>query len=367
MLINTVKIKAYEKGLLFADDEFKSILGSGRHWFTRMITKNRVDVVSMRDPWLCHEDLDVIIASGALGDNAKVLDLSDKQRGLVWIDKRFAKVLGPGQYVLWDTCKEIKVEVIDVDMAHFVHDQLETILESELADKEFHSTLIDQGNVGILYIGGVLQETLKPGLHAFWKRMGKVKIIHVDLRESILDIGGQEIMTADKVSLRLNGLCTFRVKDPILAVSTVDDYKQALYREAQLALRAIVGTAELDGLLGDKDALASQIQQAITLRVADFGLEMIGFGIRDIILPGEMKNLLNKVVESKKAAEANLITRREETAAMRSQANTAKMLEGNKTLMRLKELEVLEKIATSSNLNVICGDGGISDKVLKLI
>ncbi len=367
MIVNTIKIKAYEKGLLFSDNEFKEILGTGRHWYSSLIAKNRVDVVSMREPWLWHEDLDLIIASGALENSAKVFDLSDNQRALVWIDKRFAKVLGPGQYAIWHRFKEIEVEIIDIDNLHFVHDQLDIILKSDLADQEFSSTLIDQSSVGVLFIGGVLKEVLKPGLHAFWKRMGKVKVLHVDLRETILDISGQEIMTRDKVSLRLNGICTFRVKDPILAVTSVEDYRQALYREAQLALRAIVGTADLDALLADKDALASKIQQTISRRVADFGLEMIGFGIRDIILPGDMKGLLNKVVESKKAAEANLITRREETAAMRSQANTAKMLAGNKTLMRLKELEVLEKITTSSNLNVICGDEGISDKILKLI
>ena len=96
-------------------------------------------------------------------------------------------------------------------------------------------------------------------------------------------------------------------------------------------------------------------------------LSVVAFGIRDIILPGEMKELLNKVVESKKAAEANLITRREETAAMRSQANTAKLLAGNATLMRLRELEVLEKVATAGQLSVVCGDNGISEKVMKLI
>jgi regulator of protease activity HflC (stomatin/prohibitin superfamily) len=68
-------------------------------------------------------------------------------------------------------------------------------------------------------------------------------------------------------------------------------------------------------------------------------------GVRDVILPGDMKDLLNKVMGARKAAEANLIARREETAAMRSQANTAKLLEANSTLMRLRKLEVLEKIA----------------------
>lgn len=80
-----------------------------------------------------------------------------------------------------------------------------------------------------------------------------------------------------------------------------------------------------------------------------------------------MKELLNKVIEAQKAAEANLIVRREETAAMRSQANTARLLENNPTLMRLRELEVLEKIAVSSDLKVILGEKGLTERIVNLI
>jgi len=102
------------------------------------------------------------------------------------------------------------------------------------------------------------------------------------------------------------------------------------------------------------------------------GLEIASVGIRDVILPGDMKDLMNKVTEAKKAAEANLISRREETAAMRSQANTAKLLADNPILMRLRELEVLEKIASSGKLNIVLGEKspsekGLVDKVVNLL
>mgnify|MGYP001362247981 CR=1 FL=1 len=80
-----------------------------------------------------------------------------------------------------------------------------------------------------------------------------------------------------------------------------------------------------------------------------------------------MKELLNKVTEAKKAAEANLIVRREETAAMRSQANTAKMLQDNPTLMRLRELETLEKVAATSKLRILVSDQGLTDRLLKVV
>lgn len=112
----------------------------------------------------------------------------------------------------------------------------------------------------------------------------------------------------------------------------------------QLALREAVGVKTLDQLLEDKNALNQGIYQTIAGKAGHYGLQMISVGVKDIILPGEMKTILNQVVEAEKAAEANLIKRREETASTRSLHNTAKVMEGNPTIMRLKELEVLERV-----------------------
>jgi regulator of protease activity HflC (stomatin/prohibitin superfamily) len=181
------------------------------------------------------------------------------------------------------------------------------------------------------------------------------------------DVSGQEIMTADKVTLRLNAVVTYRIVDARKAVSATDDVRQALYRETQLALRAVVGARELDAFLTEKDAVSQDIENDVRRRASELGLEVTSVGIRDVILPGDMRDLMNKVTEAKKAAEANLISRREEVAAMRSQANTAKLLAEIPTLMRLRELEVLEKIASTGNLNVVLGEKGLADRVVNLL
>ena len=204
-------------------------------------------------------------------------------------------------------------------------------------------------------------------MYAVWQGVGAARLVTVDLRERVLDVAGQEIMTADKVTLRMNVVVTFRVTDPLTAHTAVEDHNQALYRETQLALRAIVGTKELDALLSEKDVVAGSLDAEVRRRSAGFGLEIVAVGIRDLILPGEMRTLMNRVTEAKKAAEANLIARREETAAMRSQANTAKIFETNPTLMKLRELEVLEKVAEKAHLQVLLGETGLSDRLVKLI
>jgi regulator of protease activity HflC (stomatin/prohibitin superfamily) len=227
--------------------------------------------------------------------------------------------------------------------------------------------IVQAAHVGAWFKDGSFIETLPPGRHAFWRNVAEVKLVPIDLREQIVDVAGQDIMTADKVTLRLNALVSYRVVEPRLTLIVVDDARQALYRETQLVLRALVGGRELDQFLADKDGVVAEFADGLRRRVSALGLEIMTTGIRDVILPGEMKDLFNQVTQAKKAAEANLIARREETAAMRSQANTARLLQDNPTLMRLRELEVLEKVAATAKLNVVLGDKGLTDRVVNVL
>jgi regulator of protease activity HflC (stomatin/prohibitin superfamily) len=367
VLFRRFKIREHERGLLFKDREFERVLGPGRHYVWDPLLKIHVDVVSVREAWLTHNDLEVIAKSGALGEEARVVDLKDHERAVVWIDGRVDAVLKPGQYVLWTVFHDVRVETFDARALRFEHADVAVIAQMRSAAPLIEATTIESGHAGLFFKDGRHEATLAPGPHAFWKGVAKVRVLDVDLREQVVDVAGQDIMTADKVTLRLNAVVTFKVADPVKAVTTVEDYRQALYREAQLALRAAVGTRELDVLLADKDAVARELDNVVRSRVSGFGVEVVSLGIRDVILPGEMKDLMNKVTEAKKAAEAALITRREETAAMRSQANTAKILESSPTLMRLRELEVLEKVTEKANLTVVLGEKGLADRVVKML
>jgi len=372
ILFKRYKIRTYEMGLLFRDGEFQGLLTAGTHWFFDPLGKVRVDVVSQRAPWLVHEKLDLIVKSGALAECAVVLDLKDTERALVWIDNRFSHVLPAGQYAYWTGQKPVRVEVIDIRPVRFEHDQFKVIVRSPYAAKLLDVCTVKRDHAGVLFIDGRYVETLSPGEYAFWKGPADAKLVEIDLRETMVDVGGQEIMTADKVTLRLNAVVTYKIVDARKAVSQTDDVRQALYRDTQLVLRGVVGARELDVFLTDKDAVAKEIEDNVRRRAGELGLEIASVGIRDVILPGDMKDLMNKVTEARKAAEANLIARREETAAIRSQANTAKLLADSPTLMRLRELEVLEKIASAGRLSIVLGDkslgeGGLADKVVNLL
>lgn len=366
-MIKIKKIRAHEKGLYFCNGEFVKRLNKGWHFFLNPLGEKRIDVVNERSGWFSHKDLDMIIKSGLVKEEITVVDLKDKERALVWIDNRFETILTPGQYALWNTYRDIKVEVVTVEDIRFVHESLDTILKNKSSANFLNEFVVEEGFEGLFFKNGDFVETLKPGRYAFWKDAAKVKLYNRDLRGQVLDVSGQEIMTADKVTLRLNGLVNYRIEDSYKSITEVDDSGQALYREAQLILREVIGTRELGVLLEDKNTVLKELTESLSVKARAFGVSVTGFGIKDIILPGDMKDLLNKVIEAKKVSEANLISRREEVAAMRSQANTARILADNPTLMKLKELDVLEKVAQSSKLNVLLGEKGLSERVSNLI
>jgi regulator of protease activity HflC (stomatin/prohibitin superfamily) len=352
---------------VFRDGDFLRMLEPGRHFFFDPLFRIGVDIVSVREVFLTHLDLEVIVKSGALGSDARVLDLEEHERAVVWVEKRIEAILKPGLHVIWTSFHEAWVELFDARTVRFEHESLAQVVGVKGASELLRSFHVEPGHVGLFFEDGRQVATLAPGTHAYWVGLAQVRVVIVDLREQVVDVSGQEIMTADRVTLRLNAVVTYKVTDAAKAVTVVEDYRQSLYREAQLALRAVVGTKPLDRLLEAKDAVAKELRRAIRLQANSFGVEVHGLGIRDVILPGEMKELLNKVTEAKKAAEANLITRREEIAAIRSQANTARILESNPTLMRLRELEVLEKITSNTQLSVVLGEKGLADRVIKLL
>jgi hypothetical protein len=366
-MLGSVKIGNFQKGIYFCDGKPQSLLETGKHFMLKPFKDDKIIIYSERDPWLTSDMLDMIVKSELAKEFLTVIDLKDNERALVWIDNRFDSILMPGLYALWNTVRKIKVEIVETEKVLFERKEMDAILKGKNAESSLEIFTVSEGHEGLFFLNGKLAERLEPGRYIFWKGVGQVKLYHKDLREVTVDISGQEIMTHDKVTLRINAVLNYRIKDAVKVVYASDDIAQTLYRDAQLALRAVVGTKELDHFLAAKDEVINELIALMSKRAQEIGIEIIGLGIRDIILPGEMKDLLNKVTEAKKLAEANLIFRREEVAAMRSQLNTAKLLADNPVLMRLKELEILEKVSSNSKLKVILGNEKLTEKVVNLI
>jgi regulator of protease activity HflC (stomatin/prohibitin superfamily) len=216
-------------------------------------------------------------------------------------------------------------------------------------------------HVGVLKIDGETQPLLPPGLSAYWKVNHLVEADVVDTRLQLMEVAGQEILTKDKVNLRINLGANWQYSDVLQAYSQLTKPLDHLYRELQFALREAVGTRTLDELLEDKQVIDEVVSAQVKTRMAPFGMDVASLGVRDIVLPGDMKTILAKLIEAEKSAQANVIRRREETAATRSLLNTAKVMENNPVALRLKELETLERVA--ERIDKISVFGGL-DNVL---
>lgn len=234
-MFGRIKIRQFEYGLVFYEREFRGLLGPGIHWRFDPLGRETVTVVSQRAPWLEHEQLDLIIRSGVLDDKAVVLELKDFERGLVWIDGRFSALLPPGRYALWTGFRKIRTEVVDARSVRFEHPDREAILQAPCAGQLLEVHDVPADHVAVLFVDGKYQETLAAGRYVFWKDIAVVKLVRVDRRETVLEVPGQEILTADKVSLRLNTVVIYRIADAVRSVTEVDDAKQAF--TGRLSLR----------------------------------------------------------------------------------------------------------------------------------
>lgn len=364
----TVKVAEHERAIVWKGGQPHALLGAGEQRLARD-KELKVEFFSRREPWLRHASLDILKNYAPLAAEVEFLELSDTQRALVWQDKRFSGILMPGLYAWWKGLVDLRCEVKDIgeNDGRFEHEKFEVIAAHRDGPANMKIFTVSPDAATIRKTNGREPELLPPGRYAYWNGTGESKYLIVDLREKTLDINGQDIMTADKVTLRLNVSLAYHVTDAIRYATVAEDPQQSLYREAQLLLRAAVGGRELDALLADKDSLSKELAEALIPKGEFYGLRIGSLGVRDIILPGDMKDLLNKVMEAKKAAEAAIITRREETSSMRHQLNTARMLSDNPALMRLRELETLEKVAASGKLSVMLSDKGLADKITNLI
>lgn len=369
MFIQRVRVGATERAVFYRHDEPVRLLGPGVHWLPAWPLAAKVVKVSVREVRFESPDLDLLVERGLLAGEAILLDLQDHERALLWIDNRFARVLGPGRHVYWNLLQKVRVEVLDARRLRVEHPDLALALASPGSAAFLEQVDVDSGYVALVFADGRLLEILPPGTHALWRGRGRLRVVKVDQRVQVLDLTGQEVLTSDLVTVRVNLVASFRVVDPVAALTSLEDYRQALYREVQLAVRLAISARSLDGLLAERQSeiLVQEIEAAAKSAVAAFGLEVSAIGLRDLILPGEVRALIHRVTEARKTAEASLVIRREETAAMRSQANTAKIFETNPMLLRLRELEVLERVAEKANLQVVLGDPGLRERIVKMV
>jgi regulator of protease activity HflC (stomatin/prohibitin superfamily) len=373
----TFVIAENKRGLLIQDGRIIDVVGPGRHRISNRLGRKSVEMVDavglFTSPWAeIMEKRHPELAEA----NFVTVRPREGEVAVVWLGARPAWIVGPGQAIhVWKVMDEVRVDTFDVlDRPRLDKRELVAFEKAAVVGGHVPAAIavvsVGEAEAGLVFFDGELVETLGPGRYGYWQVGRKVTAKMLDTRPIPVEVTAQEILTKDRVSLRVTLTSFVQVTDVRVAALATPDYQAHVYKLVQFAVREAVGGRTLDELLNDRETVDAQIVRHVREQLGDIGVRVTELGVKDVILPGDMRELINRVVEAEKVAQANLIRRREETAATRSLLNTAKLMEDNPTLLRLKELESLERVTEKiGRIDVHTGShglGGVLDQLVSL-
>lgn len=355
MLLQTTTLLETQRGVRLVDGQPVAWLAPGTHWTWWPGPARRIEAIDLsRGHTRRSPELDAVIPDGA----AVALDVAPGEIALLDVDGQPGDVLLPGRYWLWQLRAAVTGQTYSTRAARTAipDDRWPQIPATHL-----RVVTVAPHERTLLVVDGRVDALLDPGTHGIPVDGRSIATHTYDLRAQELAITGQEVMTTDQVTLRVNLHLRWQIVDPLVAHTAVANVRDAVYAAAQLAARRYLAGHRLDALLAHRGPAAEAMRDEARAQAAAWGVDLQTLEIKDLILPGDLRDVLGKVLTAEKEAAANVIRRREEIAATRSLANTAKMLAESPTLLRLKELEVLQDVASKvGQLTVVTGKDGLS-------
>lgn len=357
VLYKMIRVKLNERVVVFRNGLPIRALGPGRHFVWGM----RLTEQSWKTDALVF-DAQPEVRAALPADWYREVTLGDRERGVLFRDGAPKAFLRPGSRRYWaiDPSVALRVYSVDEPMPELTDELFATI-----PGNEFVYVVVPEYARGLQFVQGRLSRVLEPGRYAVWSYPGaEVEVQVVDMRRQQVTIAGQDLMTRDKVTLRLTLSVEYTVEDPAKAALVAAEVRDSVYLIVQLAARDYVASVRLDELLEGRDGMTRFLEEQALPKARTLGVRVDRVGVKDVVLPGDMKVLLNRVIEAEKEAAANVILRREDTAATRSLANTARVMANNPVLLRLKELDAMKDIAERiAEVRLVVGSDGL-DKLL---
>lgn len=359
-------IKDNQAGFVIKNGVFVKMITTGTYHFAK-IAGYEVEIEEMSGE-LTYTGIPYhILAKDTVFSNATVhIEIPDGFAGFIYVNGKLSSFALQSEYTFWNVFDKYEIKLVsmtDTVMGTEVSKQMISLIPTD-----FYTVVrVADGETGIVYYDNIMQKPLLQGIYYFWNHCHSVTYNIIDMKQKEMDIVGQEILTKDKTGIRMNVACMYRIRNAVEFVSSITDLKGQLYPAIQLAVREITGNYKLDELLELKDKISHEIFAVLKEREDIFCVNFLSVGIKDIILPGEIRDIMNSVLLAEKTAQANVIARREEVASTRSLLNTAKLMDENKTLYKLKELEYLERICERVGEISVNGNIGIMEQLGKMI
>jgi regulator of protease activity HflC (stomatin/prohibitin superfamily) len=179
------------------------------------------------------------------------------------------------------------------------------------------------------------------------------RMVKIDLRTITMDIPAQDIITRDNVTVQVSAVAYFRVVDPGRAVVSVADYIRATSQIAQTTLRSVMGQAELDELLSERERINERLQQIIDEQTEPWGVKVSTVEVKDILLPENMKRAMARQAEAEREKRAKVISASGELEASRQLTEAAELMARFPTSVTLRYLQVLTEIAAEKNSTIV--------------
>jgi regulator of protease activity HflC (stomatin/prohibitin superfamily) len=355
-IMKRIRINAGMVGLVFKNGDYVRVLTEGKYWLG---IGQYVNIFDMRLAFKIGIALEVLLRDAKLKEMLDVVDVKDSEIVLLYENENFKSVLTAGRYVYWKGLVERKFVRADLSKIEITENIDLGLFKNYALVKYLRVFEVAAHESGLLMVDDVYVKSLKSGIYRFWMNDISLKVLKVDLRQLQMELAGQELLTKDKAAVRINFYTNYKVINVEKALLENKDFEKQLYISLQLALRALVGSYSLDELLERKANIAEAAFEETKAASDKLGVKVLNCGIRDIILTGEMKEIMNQVLVAQKKAQANVIFRREETASTRSLLNTAKLMEENEMLYKLKEMEYVEKIADKIGEITLNGNGNM--------
>lgn len=359
-------VKENQAGFVLKNGIFKKMITSGTYHFSRL-AGYEVVIEEMTGELEYRKIPYQILSRDTSFAKATIhMEIPDGFVGFIYENEKLVSYAECGEYTFWNVFDKYDIKMVsmaDPEMGEEVSKQMLSLLPPEL----YTEMMVGEGETGLVYYDNVMQKQLSRGIYRYWNYNHNITYQVFDMKQRELDILGQEILTRDKIGIRMNIACMYKIRDAVEFAAKISDLKGQLYSAAQLAIREIVGNYKLDEILEAKEKISKEIYAVLKEKEAMFCVDFLSAGIKDIILPGEIREIMNSVLVAEKTAQANVISRREEVASTRSLLNTAKLMDENETLYKLKELEYLERICGKIGEISVNGNAGIVEQLGKMM
>ena len=354
-------IQENQKGLLFGNGKYLRTVGAGKY---RLFGGRTMDIMHIEMP-IPLKAYRSVLADERLKGQLATVTVGDEEYALHYVDGQFREILESGRYAFWREAGEHTFQIEDISTPE-ISSEIPTYIFKKCRSSYYRKEEIADYEKGLLFRDGKPQRVLEPGAHYFWETGTAIEVRTVDMRLRQMHITGQEILTQDKVTLRINFVCQYRVLDHVRVLTEFEDFEEQLRTAAQFALRECVGKHKLDEILENKEMLSACVFEKLQVYGEKSYLSVTEAGVKDIILPGEIREIMNTVLIAEKRAQANVIARREEVASTRSLLNTAKLMDENQTLFKLKEMEYMERICENVGTITLSGNGNVISRLGEL-